>query len=543
MLTPPRSFTLWTAILAAAAFSLVSEAALNSIQRQSSGISWFSCPDSNKTQCAFFDVPRDYSDQAENYTVSIFLRKLPANVSEEDRLGTILTNPGAGLHIGPGVSGTAWIEMAGEELSTIVEGRYDIIGFDPRLVKTINALFAGHSAACVKNGNHKMLEASGTTFVVQDMERIVEALGEDGINYWGYSYGTILGATFAAMRPDLVKRMILDGVSNAESYFNDVWQWGRDGMAETYKTFAGFLSTCIEAGPKYCAFAVPPAGSHATQTTESLGKRLNAMFTRLDEEPLVIADSVFGPGVLTASGLQELLLGILYSPGLWSEAMQVLTSVEQGDGTDAYTVLYTPFIDIDRQPYNENVFNRSMQRYLTRESTRPILCGDAAATNISVNALTNYFRELGKISPVGEQWGKFVGICNGWAFRASQRYAGPWAVANGLKKTRFPILFLSLDADPVTPLSSAVKMSRGFGKESATLLVQQGTSHPSLCTYKHVHDYFVDGKVPPNGTHCTPDTNSKRATSMLDEREERLLEALHKLREARSKFNPNIFGI
>ncbi|KAG9122566.1 hypothetical protein FRC07_001004, partial [Ceratobasidium sp. 392] len=80
----------------------------------------------------------------------------------------------------------------------------------------------------------------------------------------------------------------------------------------------------------------------------------------------------------------------------------------------------------------------------------------------------------------------------------------------GLKKTKFPILFMSLEADPVTPLSSAVKMSRGFGDESATLLVQQGfghctTSHPSLCTYKHVHDYFVDGKVPPNGTHCTPE--------------------------------------
>ena len=50
-----------------------------------------------------------------------------------------------------------------------------------------------------------------------------------------YSYGTILGATFAAMRPDLVKRMVLDGVSNAESYFDDVLQWGRDGVAETHK--------------------------------------------------------------------------------------------------------------------------------------------------------------------------------------------------------------------------------------------------------------------------------------------------------------------
>jgi hypothetical protein len=40
--------------------------------------------------------------------------------------------------------------------------------------------------------------------------------------------------------------------------------------------------------------------------------------------------------------------------------------------------------------------------------------------------------------------------------------------------SRFPILFVSLDADPITPLASAVKMSKGFGAESATLLIQRG---------------------------------------------------------------------
>ncbi|KAG8736479.1 hypothetical protein FRC10_009288, partial [Ceratobasidium sp. 414] len=145
----PRSSTLWTGILAAATFSLVTEAVLPPVRRQGSGISWFDCPDSNKTQCAFFDVPRDYSNPAENDTVSIFMRKLPANVSEENRLGTILTNPGVTVHIirlalplmhlhviiqGPGGSGNVWVELAGEGLSMLVDGRYDIIGFDPRAV-------------------------------------------------------------------------------------------------------------------------------------------------------------------------------------------------------------------------------------------------------------------------------------------------------------------------------------------------------------------------------------------------------------------------
>ncbi|KAF8596565.1 hypothetical protein BDV93DRAFT_610834 [Ceratobasidium sp. AG-I] len=554
------------------------------VNRQSSNISWFPCPDNDVSQCAFFDVPRDYSNPIDNDTVSIFMRKLPAKVSAEERLGTIIINPG-----GPGGSGTASLSQ-GEQLSTIVEGRYDIIGFDSRgvnlttpwtacydveakalhseykqmlhgvpfphtdtkteraFVTRFASLQAGHNAACLKNGNRAMLESVGTASVVQDMALMVEALGEDGINYWGFSYGTIMGATFAAMRPDLVRRMVLDGVGDSESYFNDVLQWGRDGMAETHKTLTGFLSTCAEAGPEYCAFATPKSKSGAAETTESLRKRLNAIYTRLDKQPIIVEDSLAGPGIFTASDLQTSLLGILYYPRFWAAFSQTLLQLEQGKATDSYSV-YSSYAEIHSQPYTQNIYNRSMQIYQTRESLRPILCSDAAPTNISINSYVNYFREMGKISPVGESWARLTGSCRGWSFRANQRYTGPWTTAKGLKKTKFPILFLSLDADPVTPLSSAVKMSRGFGNESASLLIQQGYghctyAHPSLCTVKNVRDYFVDGKVPANGTHCTPEpgfiyptnnTSSKRSQA-LSRRDEELLSALNALQESAGTF-------
>lgn len=53
-----------------------------------------------------------------------------------------------------------------------------------------------------------------------------------------------MGSTFAAMRPDLVKRMVLDGVVNAESYFNDALQWGRDAMDETHKVGCIVVPQC-----------------------------------------------------------------------------------------------------------------------------------------------------------------------------------------------------------------------------------------------------------------------------------------------------------
>ncbi|CAE6538286.1 unnamed protein product [Rhizoctonia solani] len=560
--------------------------------RQSSNISWFDCPDSPITQCAFLDVPMDHSDPGNNSTVSIFMRKFPAKVPANQRLGTILTNPG-----GPGGSGSAFVASGGDEMSTMVEGKYDIIGFDPRGVnltgpptaclnveskfvlreyqmqlqgapfppldnttqrqymKRLTAIQGGHDEACERNGNQKMLQSVGTVAVAKDMAKIVEALGEDGLNFWGYSYGTILGATFAAIKPGLVRRMVLDGVSDSEFYFNDILQWGRSAMQNTNKTLTGFLSTCIDAGPNFCTLAVPPVGSNETQTVDSLRKRLDSLYSRLAQEPLIIPDSrTAGSGFLTASDVQGLIFSLLYTPIAWGALADALVQVERGNGVTAYNALYSIFAQIEPRSYSENVYNRSMQSYGTRESFSPILCGDSPYLNITNGVYGNYIRELGRMSPVGEQWATTVGGCRGWSFRAQERYTGPWTAKDGLKKTRFPILFVSLDADPVTPLPSAVKMSGAFGADSATLLVQHGyghcsIAHPSLCTAQNIRDYFVNGKVPSNGTYCTPEpgyiypnVNKTESGGFLSKRDEELMGALTRLQEARSKTLLSGFG-
>ena len=558
--------------------------------RQAANISWFVCPDSATTQCAFFDVPMDYSNPSNNATVSIFMRKFPATVPADQRLGTILVNPG-----GPGASGGAWAASSGEAISTRMEGRYDILGFDPRgvnltgpstacfdaeakflhqiyqvqmagapfpdvggsageaNVKKIAAIQEGHPAACMQNGNKQILQSVGTVAVAQDIVRIVEALGEDGLNYLGYSYGTILGATFAALYPDMVKRMVLDGVSDAESYFDDTLQWGRGGLANAHKAFDGFFSTCIEAGPELCALAQPKNGSQQVQTVESLHERLDAIYSKLSSDPLTVGDSSAGPGILRATDVQLGIFNALYTPKLWPDMAMFLAKLEAGDGSGVYSAVNLPAYEIQPKPYNENIYNRSMQIYDTRESLVPILCGDSPPLNISVGEYREYFRDLGKFSPVGEQWAITMGTCRGWPFRANQRYTGPWTTAKGLKKTRFPILFVSLDGDPVTPLPSAVKMSRGFGNDSATLLVQHGyghcsIAHPSLCTIKRVRDYFVDGTVPANGTHCDPEpgfiypesnnTSAKRGVRQLSKRDEELLRAVETMDSTRRKLAP-----
>jgi pimeloyl-ACP methyl ester carboxylesterase len=90
------------------------------------------------------------------------------------------------------------------------------------------------------NGEHGLGAHLNTPIVAMDMKAIVEALPRsrtmppsrcqkhlhqskvesvDKIQYWGFSYGTLLGQSFAAMYPNLVDRMVLDGVVDADRHY------------------------------------------------------------------------------------------------------------------------------------------------------------------------------------------------------------------------------------------------------------------------------------------------------------------------------------
>ena len=42
--------------------------------------------------------------------------------------------------------------------------------------------------------------------------------GDEQVQYWGFSYGTLLGVTLAAIFPDRIKRAVFDGVVDAWDY-------------------------------------------------------------------------------------------------------------------------------------------------------------------------------------------------------------------------------------------------------------------------------------------------------------------------------------
>ncbi|KAF8185203.1 hypothetical protein BJ912DRAFT_927579 [Pholiota molesta] len=146
-------------------------------------------------------------------TSSIALIRKRATVRPPLYRGPILINPG-----GPGESGVDIVRIAGRLFGTIVGPQFDIVGFDPResVAAHGRVSFLGRLTAENDDGYLRHINTDQTA---RDMLRIVEAHGRTKLQYWGFSYGTVLGATFAAMFPDKVERIILDGVVDAENYY------------------------------------------------------------------------------------------------------------------------------------------------------------------------------------------------------------------------------------------------------------------------------------------------------------------------------------
>ena len=152
-----------------------------------------------------------------------------------------------------------------------------------------------------------------TPAVAHDLLTFIEAQAEmagqppSTAKLWCYSisYGTVIGSTFASLFPDRVGRMILDGVLNAEQYYNNHWTDNVDQMDEAMETFSTF---CHSAGPQRCSFW----GS----TPANITARMDGIIRQLQNHPVPlsgIGDPVL-PTMVTYSDLKTLFLNTLYDP-------------------------------------------------------------------------------------------------------------------------------------------------------------------------------------------------------------------------------------
>lgn len=191
-------------------------------------LAWTPC--SGGAECASLEVPLDHAEPG-GARVTLAVVRRPARLPAE-RLGVLVVNPG-----GPGASAVDYVASVFTRLPAGAFDRFDVVAFDWRGTGGSLPSVSGASGATSDALRHldlggdpvaaeatvdafasevigasdlAFLAAVGTDTSARDMEVLRRALGETTLNFLGLSYGTWLGATYAALHPDRVRAFVLD---------------------------------------------------------------------------------------------------------------------------------------------------------------------------------------------------------------------------------------------------------------------------------------------------------------------------------------------
>ncbi|MFJ7271262.1 alpha/beta hydrolase [Streptomyces sp. NPDC099050] len=477
------------------------------------GIQWGTCPVKpvpDGMRCGTLTVPIDHEGTGTGTgkgkakgTVRLAVARLPATGPAGRRIGSLVLNfggPGA-----PGVSTLAADPNAFAELNK----RYDLVTFDPRGV--------GHSAPVTCGGmtqggggtaptgpaaelaalraeakrcaldSGPVLPYVGTVSVARDMDLLRQALGEDKLDFLGFSYGTRLGAVYAALFPRRTGRMVLDGVDTLTEPLGEQALLSAVGQQ---RALDGFLVWC--AHRQGCVYGT---------NTRTAREKVQALVTRLDATPLT------GEGGLRFTG-QDVAdaIGIaLYSRKAWPALADALALVERGDPVG---LMQLGGPDGAPPPDEEPVAGAAA-----------VPADNAAAALVAVNCADDpdrgdakaspmdVARELEALQPVflaaspifGPRQLMTVLACYG-------RPAGTGFIRGIDRPAGMPrILLVGTRGDPATPYEWTEETAKRLG--NTVVVDYKGDGHTgyvaSRCVQGYVDHFLIDGRLP-SGTRSCP---------------------------------------
>jgi len=296
-------------------------------------LDWTAC---GKLECAKATVPVDWS-APDGAVIQLALER--SRATGGTAVGSLLVNPG-----GPGASGVDALEsVALQRISADVLAKYDVVGFDPRgvsrsapvtcadsttldsIVSTdpdystpagidaVEQTYAAFGAACLAQTGD-LLGHVDTVSAAKDMDVLRAALGDEKLTYLGYSYGTQLGATYAALFPERVGRLVLDGALDPTLSYDET----AIGQAKGFESALRAYVTDCQAGK-------------ACQLTGSVDNGLAQIKNLLDRaraKPLTTDQAgrrLTGSLAFTGIALP------LYSISYWSYLTAALTKALQSD--------------------------------------------------------------------------------------------------------------------------------------------------------------------------------------------------------------------
>ncbi len=451
---------------------------------------WNTCEGSTSTEveCGNIEVPFDYSDPDKGSFVLYVKKHNAANPA--DRIGSMMVNPG-----GPGFGGSSLADDAEYYFSQDLIDRFDIIAWDPRgtgestpavdCVDTFDEYFGLDSPPetpeekqalidASQAFNDKCAENSGTILPyistrasAQDINSLRLALGEEKVSFFGFSYGSELGTTWATMFPETVRAIVVDGAvdPNASSI--------QEGMNQA-KGFEGQLATFL----KQCSERTT-CEFHNNGDAEAAFDKL---VLDIDAKPLEVSKdrTPVTQGVLFTAVAQA-----MYSDYYWPQLSEALSAAQNGDGKGILQ-LYDDYY----QRKADGTYGNELEAFLA------ISClDDPGAT--STKEVDSHIEDF--IAAAPRLGGNFAYgySCALWPVEQANKVSITGKGAG-------PIVVVGTTGDPATPLESTRKMAQGL--EQGILIVVDANQHTGYgannCVVKAVDDYLIKLTVPAKDLTC-----------------------------------------
>ncbi|MFJ9659980.1 alpha/beta fold hydrolase [Streptomyces griseoflavus] len=470
-------------------------------------VTWSACEGMDlpkDLQCGKITVPLDYADPGRG-TLELALARYRAN---GDPRGSVVLNFG-----GPGGSGVLGLAHGRKDFLGLTDD-YDVVSFDPRGVGLSSPVSCGTdatnqaleatdgeeaadpraalrqlrevAAACAEHSG-PVLEHIGTVDVARDLDVMRQALGDKKLNYLGFSYGTRLGAVYAAKYPDKVGRMALDGV---DTLTESLAEQGLASARGQQTALENFLTWCT--GELACPFG---------QDARSARSQVVDLVDSLDENPV---PTDFGYE-FTGQDLVGAIAQGLYTKQMWPLLQRALAElVEDGDisGVEALATggaglpvprrADEPLTDPEEVPL-DNLPAALMAVNCADDPDRP----DAERLTRDVARLRAAYEEA---SPVfGPYRLAQVVLCYG-------RPKGTDYIRERVKDVDTArMLLVGTRGDPATPYRWTVQTAERLGS-AAVVLDNRNEGHTgygsSDCVHRKIDDFLLHGSLPPSGSSC-----------------------------------------
>jgi pimeloyl-ACP methyl ester carboxylesterase len=453
-------------------------------------LTWKKCRGAD--ECSTLTVPLDYA-KPEGRTITLALLKIPAR-DPKRRIGSLVVNPG-----GPGVSGVDYAAAGGSSFGRELLSSFDIVGFDPRGVglstplkcegtQELDTLLASdpdpdtpaetaYSDGLLKKLVRDCLRKSGalvrhmsTVEVAKDVAVLRAALGDRKLSFFGASYATFIGATYAELFPGHVGRMVLDGALDPSLSSLQLGLVQAKGFEVALRAYVG---ACVDRG-----------GCFLGDSVDAGTRRIRDFLDSVEQKPLPTGGN-------RDLQIGNALVGVwlpLYVKSYWPILDSALKAAFGGNGAQLLT-LGDMYVSRGRDGYQGNGM----------ESIYAVNCLDHD-DGVASSDLAQYEPRFLKASPTfGRVFAYGLSACTNWPVHSGR--VGEPIEAKGAP----PIMVVGTTRDPATPLVWAESLARQL--DSGVLVKRDGDGHTGYgagnsCVDGTVEAYLVEGKVPPGEVDC-----------------------------------------